>query len=94
MGADNSFYVKSIATYAPTFFGYIISVLAIVISYGIRRKYRQFGFRFWSYTNRNYKLPLSFTLKNVWKETRYLRIFSSFEKKPARYLIFILLTAD
>ena len=31
MGTDNSFYVKSIATYAPTFFGYIISVLAIVI---------------------------------------------------------------
>jgi hypothetical protein len=30
MGADNSFYVKSIATYAPTLFGYIISVLAIV----------------------------------------------------------------
>jgi hypothetical protein len=30
MGADNSFYVKFIATYAPTFFGYIISVLAIV----------------------------------------------------------------
>ena len=31
MGADNSFYVKSIATYAPTFFWYIISVLAIVL---------------------------------------------------------------
>ena len=30
MGANNSFYVKSIATYAPTFFGYIISVLAMV----------------------------------------------------------------
>ena len=30
MGADKLFYVKSIATYAPTFFGYIISVLAIV----------------------------------------------------------------
>ena len=30
MGADNSFYVKSIATYAPTFLGYIISVFAIV----------------------------------------------------------------
>ena len=30
MGADNSFYVKSIATYAPTFFGYIILVLASV----------------------------------------------------------------
>ena len=30
MGADNLFYVKSIATYAPTIFGYIISVLAIV----------------------------------------------------------------
>ena len=30
LGANNSFYVKSIATYAPTFFGYIISVLAIV----------------------------------------------------------------
>ena len=29
-GADNSFYVKFIATYAPTFCGYIISVLAIV----------------------------------------------------------------
>ena len=30
MDADNSFYVKSIATYASTFFGYIISVLAMV----------------------------------------------------------------
>ena len=32
MDADNSFYVKFIATEAPTFFGYIISVLAIVHS--------------------------------------------------------------
>ena len=31
MGADYSFYVKFIATRAPTFFGYIISVLASVI---------------------------------------------------------------
>ena len=30
MGADYSFYVKSIATFALTFFGYIILVLAIV----------------------------------------------------------------
>ena len=30
MGADYSFYVKSIATYALTFFGYIILVLASV----------------------------------------------------------------
>ena len=30
MGADNSFYVKSIATYTPTFIGYIITVLARV----------------------------------------------------------------
>ena len=30
MDVDNSFYVKSIVTYAPTFFGYIISVLAMV----------------------------------------------------------------
>ena len=30
MGADYSFYVKSIASCAPTFFGYIISVLASV----------------------------------------------------------------
>ena len=30
MGADYSFYVKSIATCALTFFGYIISVLAKV----------------------------------------------------------------
>ena len=31
MGADYSFYVKSIATFALTFFGYIISVLASVL---------------------------------------------------------------
>ena len=30
MDADNSFYVKFIATYAPTFLGFIISVLAMV----------------------------------------------------------------
>jgi hypothetical protein len=32
MGADYSFYVKFIATRAPTFFGHIISVLANVMS--------------------------------------------------------------
>ena len=31
MGADYSFYVKSIATFALTFFEYIISVLASVL---------------------------------------------------------------
>ena len=31
MGADYSFYVKSIATYAPAFFGYNNSILARVI---------------------------------------------------------------
>ena len=31
MDADNSFYVKFIATEAPTFFGYIVSVLAMVM---------------------------------------------------------------
>ena len=31
MGADYSFYVKPIATFALTFFGYIISVLASVV---------------------------------------------------------------
>ena len=31
MLANDFFYVKSIATYAPTFFRYIISVLAIVL---------------------------------------------------------------
>ena len=30
MDADYSFYVKFIATYAPIFFGHIISVLAMV----------------------------------------------------------------
>ena len=30
MDVDNSFYVKFIATYALTFFGYMISVLAMV----------------------------------------------------------------
>ena len=34
MGAKYSFYVKSIATCAPTFFGYIISVLASVSGEG------------------------------------------------------------
>ena len=33
MNADNLFYVKFIATEAPTFFGYIISVLTMVKSY-------------------------------------------------------------
>ena len=31
MDTDNKFYVKFIATYAPKFFGYIISVLAMVL---------------------------------------------------------------
>ena len=30
MGAEYLFYMKSIATFAPTFYGYIISVLASV----------------------------------------------------------------
>ena len=34
MDADYSFYVKSIATYAPTFLGYNNSVLAIVFCIG------------------------------------------------------------
>ena len=34
MGADYSFYVKPIATFALTFFGYIISVLASVMRVG------------------------------------------------------------
>ena len=34
IGADYSFYVKSIATFALTFFGYIVSVLASV--YGVQ----------------------------------------------------------
>ena len=33
MGADYSFYVKSIATYAPAFLGYNNSVLARVVSH-------------------------------------------------------------
>jgi hypothetical protein len=36
MDANNSFYVKSIATYVHTFFGYIISVLAMVLSMYVR----------------------------------------------------------
>jgi hypothetical protein len=34
MGAENLSYVKSIATFAPTFYGYIISVLASVLCEG------------------------------------------------------------
>ena len=33
LGAEYLSYVKPIATYAPTFFGYIISVLAIVLHF-------------------------------------------------------------
>ena len=33
MDADNSYYVKLIATEAPTFFWYIISILAMVQHY-------------------------------------------------------------
>ena len=33
MGADYSFYVKSVATCAPIFFGYIIAVLASAFNY-------------------------------------------------------------
>jgi len=36
MGADYSFNVKSIATYAPTFLGYNNSVLARVILRGLQ----------------------------------------------------------
>ena len=35
MGAEYSFYVKYIATFAPTFYGYIISLLASVLSIAI-----------------------------------------------------------
>ena len=35
MGADYSFYEKSIATFALTFFGYIISVLASVSTFPV-----------------------------------------------------------
>ena len=42
MGADKLFHVKSIATYAPTFFGYIISVLAIVIIISVSVERLQF----------------------------------------------------
>ena len=35
MGADSSFYVKSIATYAPAFLGYNISVLARVFGVAV-----------------------------------------------------------
>ena len=34
MGADYSFYVKSIATYAPAFLGYNDSVLVRVVKWG------------------------------------------------------------
>ena len=48
MGADEPFYVKFIATEAPTFFGYIISVLASVFPEDCRRivhKLEVLGFR-------------------------------------------------
>ena len=36
MGAEYSSYVKSIATFAPTFYGHIISVLASVKTFAIK----------------------------------------------------------
>ena len=35
MGAECLPYVKSIATFAPTFYGYTISILASVIHYSV-----------------------------------------------------------
>ena len=37
MGAEYSSYVESIATFAPTFYGHIISVLASVDTYPVRK---------------------------------------------------------
>ena len=43
MDAENSLYVKSIATEAPIFFGYIISVLASVPKYVHQNMYMQWS---------------------------------------------------
>ena len=40
MGADYSFYVKSIATFALTFFGFIISALASVSQLRLKLYYK------------------------------------------------------
>ena len=42
MGADYSFYVKSIATCTSTFFGYIISVLASVLNLNHKKAISRF----------------------------------------------------
>ena len=39
MGAEYLSYVKSIATFAPTFYGYIISVLASVPGYVLKKSF-------------------------------------------------------
>ena len=41
MGADSSFYVKSIATYAPAFLGYNNSVLARVSASAVDKQSRR-----------------------------------------------------
>ena len=41
MGADYSFYVNSIATYAPTFLWYNNSVLAIVIDDAVPQPFKK-----------------------------------------------------
>ena len=41
MGAEYLSYVKSIATFAPTFYGYIISFLASVSSFDFGRFLKQ-----------------------------------------------------
>ena len=58
MGADSSFYVKFIATYAPTFFGYSISVLDMVSCIlNFRPHLQKIPFcnfeTFWRWKNRN-----------------------------------------
>ena len=42
MGAEYLFYVKSIATFAPTFYGYIISALASVKLHRVLEDYIQY----------------------------------------------------
>ena len=70
MGAEYLSYVKSIATFAPTFYGYIISVLVSVIRYHLRF-FQQLSHQTLDWLNGNkHSLTLNLNLIYIKPDTR------------------------
>ena len=78
IGADYSDYVKSIATCAPTFFGYIISVLASVFSFiKFLRFFSQwiekvrYKSLLWIIAKSSYVISFYFFFLKIWEKWKY-----------------------